>query len=259
MSMETASTLLWDMRDIKKHRAQRPSQPSAPRQPSRLSPPADTMGRLKLSGAPETEADLFGRQQPSLPATPPSGYPQAPLPSAGVKAPPEYAQEPPHPRTGLVTQGTRPPVPPIPVQTKIGFPSSPMQRPPDRSSSFTDGANTTPTAADSKTTIIAAASAYQRRKVGLDNFNFLAVLGKGNFGKVMLAEEKKTNVFYAIKVLKEFIMDNDEVERLANFHASHGRLHSTRSDKHVFLAAAKIRSCLGCIHVSRPRHECTLS
>ncbi|KAJ4476034.1 hypothetical protein C8J55DRAFT_578210 [Lentinula edodes] len=135
------------------------------------------------------------------------------LPSAGVKAPPEYAQEPPRPRTGLVTQGTRPPVPPIPVQTKIGFPSSPMQqRPPDRSSSFTDGANTTPTAADSKTTIIAAASAYQRRKVGLDNFNFLAVLGKGNFGKVMLAEEKKTNVFYAIKVLKEFIMDNDEVE-----------------------------------------------
>ena len=67
------------------------------------------------------------------------------------------------------------------------------------------------------------------KKIGLDYFNFLAVLGKGNFGKVMLAETKSTKQLYAIKVLKkEFIIENDEVE-------------STRSEKRVFLIANKER------------------
>ncbi|PYI15271.1 kinase-like protein [Aspergillus violaceofuscus CBS 115571] len=66
-------------------------------------------------------------------------------------------------------------------------------------------------------------------RIGLDHFNFLAVLGKGNFGKVMLAETKSTKKLYAIKVLKkEFIIENDEVE-------------STKSEKRVFLIANKER------------------
>ncbi|KAI9670470.1 MAG: Serine/threonine kinase [Trizodia sp. TS-e1964] len=66
-------------------------------------------------------------------------------------------------------------------------------------------------------------------RIGLDHFNFLAVLGKGNFGKVMLAETKAKKQLYAIKVLKkEFIIENDEVE-------------STRSEKRVFLIANKER------------------
>lgn len=67
------------------------------------------------------------------------------------------------------------------------------------------------------------------QRIGLDHFNFLAVLGKGNFGKVMLAETKRSRQLYAIKVLKkEFIIENDEVE-------------SVRSEKRVFLVANRGR------------------
>lgn len=68
-------------------------------------------------------------------------------------------------------------------------------------------------------------SKRRRRKVGLDDFQFLAVLGKGNFGKVMLAESRHTQNLCAIKVLKkDFIVENDEAD-------------SVKSEKRVFLTA----------------------
>ncbi|KAJ2005408.1 Serine/threonine kinase [Coemansia thaxteri] len=69
----------------------------------------------------------------------------------------------------------------------------------------------------------------QPRQVGISDFTFIKVLGKGNFGKVMLSEEKSSAKLYAIKVLKkEFIVENDEFD-------------STRSEKRMLLIANKER------------------
>ncbi len=59
--------------------------------------------------------------------------------------------------------------------------------------------------------------------IGLDDFNFLTVLGKGNLGKVVLAELKNSKKLYAVRELKkELVIGNDEAKHV-------------RSERRVFM------------------------
>ncbi|CAG2110423.1 unnamed protein product, partial [Medioppia subpectinata] len=70
---------------------------------------------------------------------------------------------------------------------------------------------------------------HSRPDIGLDNFEFISVLGRGHFGKVILSKHKKSGEYFAIKALKKGdIIARDEVESLM-------------AEKRIFETATRVR------------------
>ncbi|KAJ5690261.1 hypothetical protein N7462_004653 [Penicillium macrosclerotiorum] len=195
-----------------------------PRQPSAEASPTAAQAAQRQPLAPKSPTTVSpAAQQAAAAATSLRHPPQTP---PEMNRPPVQAQQPPPPshahydpsvyasfQQPAPAQVMQKPAPP--TQYQMPPPQQPMQPIPQQMA---------PPAVKED-----LSAAQSKPRIGLDHFNFLAVLGKGNFGKVMLAETKSTRKLYAIKVLKkEFIIENDEVE-------------STKSEKRVFLIANKER------------------
>jgi len=78
------------------------------------------------------------------------------------------------------------------------------------------------------------ASAAGGKVVSLDDYEMLKVLGRGTFGKVMLAREKVSKMLYAVKILrKDVILAKDEVTHTLTENAV------LQSTNHPFLTGLK--------------------
>ncbi|CAG8381851.1 unnamed protein product [Penicillium salamii] len=209
---------------------------SIPRQPSAEAVSAAT-NSFMTPQSPTAAAQAAQRQQmsPKSPAGP-SAAAAAAAAASGLRSPqqtptemsrpmppPQAPQQPQHAHYDPSAYANFPQQPPPQAMQKPQPSSYPMAPPPQPAQPVPQQQQqqVAPPAKDEV--------AQAKSRIGLDHFNFLAVLGKGNFGKVMLAETKSSRKLYAIKVLKkEFIIENDEVE-------------STKSEKRVFLIANKER------------------
>ncbi|CAI7582852.1 unnamed protein product [Penicillium bialowiezense] len=195
---------------------------SIPRQPSaEASPTAAAQAAQRQQMSPKTPTGPSAAAAAAAAATGLRSSPQqTPTEMSRPMQPPQPPQQPQHAHYDPSAYANFPQQPP-PQAMQQPQPSYPMAPPPQPVQQAPQQQQVAPPAKDE--------AAQAKARIGLDHFNFLAVLGKGNFGKVMLAETKSSRKLYAIKVLKkEFIIENDEVE-------------STKSEKRVFLIANKER------------------
>uniref|UniRef100_G1PBA9 Serine/threonine-protein kinase N1 n=1 Tax=Myotis lucifugus TaxID=59463 RepID=G1PBA9_MYOLU len=131
-----------------------------------------------------------------------------------------------------------------PLKSPLGFPSSP--------SSLSSPVQETTTTSElpsetQETTGPALCSPLRKSPLTLEDFKFLAVLGRGHFGKVLLSEFRPSGELFAIKALKKGdIVARDEVESLM---CEKRILAAVTSAGHPFLV-----NLFGCFQT--PEHVC---